>query len=116
GTQHHLLVRHGAQRRPSSNRDGDCVMTLPSDNRAPKPRGVLSARRVALLATTIAGLGAAVFVAAPDFNLSASYPTAHAQNLTEQAHKLNAPVGFADIVAKVKPAVISVRVRIDGDK
>jgi serine protease Do len=91
-------------------------MTLPSDNRAPKPRGVLSARRVALLATTIAGLGAAVFVAAPDFNLSASYPTAHAQNLTEQAHKLNAPVGFADIVAKVKPAVISVRVRIDGDK
>ncbi|HEY6025761.1 MAG TPA: Do family serine endopeptidase [Pseudolabrys sp.] len=91
-------------------------MTLPSDNRAPKPRGVLSARRVALLVTTIAGLGAAVFVAAPDFNLSASYPTAHAQNLTEQAHKLNAPVGFADIVAKVKPAVISVRVRIDGDK
>jgi len=91
-------------------------MTLPSDNRAPKPRGVLSARRVALLATTIAGLGAAVFVAAPDFNLSASYPTAHAQNLTEQAYKLNAPVGFADIVAKVKPAVISVRVRIDGDK
>jgi serine protease Do len=91
-------------------------MTIPSDNHAPKSRGVLSARRVALLATTIAGLGAAAFVAAPDFNLSASYPTAHAQNLTEQAHKLSAPVGFADIVAKVKPAVISVRVRIDGDK
>jgi len=88
----------------------------PSDNRAPKPRGILSARRIALLATTIAGLGAAAFVAAPDLNLSATYPTAHAQNLTEQAHKLNAPVGFADIVAKVKPAVISVRVRIDGDK
>jgi len=88
----------------------------PSDNRAPKNRGILSVRRAALLATTIAGLGAAAFVAAPDFNLSASYPTAHAQNLTEQAHKLNAPVGFADIVAKVKPAVISVRVRIDGDK
>jgi serine protease Do len=88
----------------------------PSDNRAPQPRGILSARRIALLATTIAGLGAAAFVAAPDLNLSATYPTAHAQNLTEQAHKLNAPVGFADIVAKVKPAVISVRVRIDGDK
>jgi serine protease Do len=88
----------------------------PSDNRSPKHRGILSVRRAALLATTIAGLGAAAFVAAPDLNLSASYPIAHAQNLTEQAHKLNAPVGFADIVAKVKPAVISVRVRIDGDK
>jgi len=88
----------------------------PSDNRAPRHRGVLSVRRFALLATTIAGLGAAAFVAAPDLNLSASYPVAQAQNLTEQAHKLNAPVGFADIVAKVKPAVISVRVRIDGDK
>ena len=85
----------------------------PSDNPAPKHRGVLSARRIALLATTIAGLGAAAFVAAPDFNISAGYPVAHAQNLTEQAHKLPAPTGFADIVAKVKPAVFSVRVRID---
>jgi len=91
-------------------------MTTPSDNHGPKHRGILSVRRAALLATTIAGLGAAAFVAAPDFNLSASYPIAQAQNLTEQAQKLNAPVGFADIVAKVKPAVISVRVRIDGDK
>ena len=85
----------------------------PSDNPAPKHRGVLSARRIALLATTIAGLGAAAFVAAPDFNISAGYPVAHAQNLSEQAHKLQAPTGFADIVAKVKPAVFSVRVRID---
>ncbi|MEJ2432523.1 MAG: Do family serine endopeptidase [Pseudolabrys sp.] len=89
----------------------------PGDSYAPdspkKPR-LLSARRVVLLTTAIAGLGAAAFVAAPDFNLSASYPTAHAQNLTEQARKLPAPIGFADIVAKVKPAVISVRVKIDG--
>ena len=42
------------------------------------------------------------------------YPAAQAQNLTEQAHKLQAPIGFADIVEKVKPAVISVRVKIDG--
>ncbi len=80
----------------------------------PKKRRVLSARRIALLATTIAGLGAAAFVAAPDFNLSAAYPVAQAQNLTEQAQKLPAPIGFADIVAKVKPAVISVRVKVDG--
>ena len=80
----------------------------------PKKRRVLSARRVILLATTIVGVGAAAFVAAPDFNLSANYPAAIAQNLTEQARKMPAPVGFADIVAKVKPAVISVRVKVDG--
>jgi serine protease Do len=42
------------------------------------------------------------------------YPAALAQNLTEQAKKVAAPVGFADIVEKVKPAVISVRVKLDG--
>ena len=79
----------------------------------PKKRRVLSARRVILLATTIAGLGAAAFVVGPDLNLSANYPAALAQNLTEQARKAPAPVGFADIVEKVKPAVISVRVKVD---
>jgi serine protease Do len=78
-----------------------------------KRRG-LSARRAILLAGSILGLGAAAFVAVPDLNLSGTYPTAHAQNLTEQAHKVQAPTGFADIVEKVKPAVMSVRVRIDG--
>jgi serine protease Do len=47
-------------------------------------------------------------------NLQGGYPAALAQNLSEQAHKLQAPVGFADIVEKVKPAVISVRVKVDG--
>jgi serine protease Do len=80
---------------------------------APKKRRVLSARRGVLLATTIAGLGAAALVIGPALNLSHGYPTALAQNLTEQAHKLQAPIGFADIVAKVKPSVISVRVKVD---
>ncbi len=79
-----------------------------------KKRRILSARRVILLATTIAGLGAAALVIGPGLNLSSGYPAAYAQNLTEQAHKLQAPIGFADIVAKVKPAVISVRVKVDG--
>jgi len=77
-------------------------------------RRVLSARRVILLATTIASLGVAALIIAPGFNLPNGYPAALAQNLTEQAHKLQAPVGFADIVEKVKPAVISVRVKMDG--
>ena len=80
----------------------------------PKKSRVLSLRRIALLATTVAGLGAAAFVAAPDFKLSLTYPAAIAQNLTEQAKRLPAPNGFADIVEQVKPAVISVRVQVDN--
>ena len=89
----------------------------PSVNPAPENRKeprALSVRRAVLLATTIAGLGIGAFVAGPGFDLRAGYPTALAQNLSEQAHKLQAPVGFADIVEKVKPAVISVRVKVDG--
>ncbi|RDV02123.1 Do family serine endopeptidase [Undibacter mobilis] len=85
-----------------------------SPHNPPKKPRALTLRRTALLATTIAGLGAAAFVAAPDFNLSLHYPAAMAQNLTEQARKLPAPNGFADIVEQVKPAVISVRVKVDG--
>jgi len=80
------------------------------------PRRNLSARRVALLATTIAGLGAAALLAAPNgapgFNLLGS--AARAQNLSEKAQQIaQKPVGFADIVEKVKPAVISVRVKME---
>jgi serine protease Do len=85
---------------------------IPAPDHAKKPR-VLSARRFILLATTIASLGAAAVVVAPGLNFS-GYPAALAQNLSEQAHRLQAPVGFADIVEKVKPAVISVRVKVDG--
>jgi serine protease Do len=86
---------------------------VPPSQSSNRPR-VLPARRLILLATTIASLGAAALVVAPDLNLSGGYPAAVAQNLSEQARKLQAPVGFADIVEKVKPAVISVRVKVDG--
>lgn len=79
-------------------------------------RRILSVRRFGLLATTIAGLGAAAFFVAPDLAPHAAFlaSPAHAQNLSQEAQKLpQHPVGFADIVAKVKPAVISVRVKID---
>jgi serine protease Do len=80
------------------------------------PRRVLSVRRFGLLATTIAGLGAAAFFVAPSLTPDSAFfaGPAHAQNLSQEAQKLGQrPVGFADIVAKVKPAVISVRVKID---
>ncbi|HZP70612.1 MAG TPA: Do family serine endopeptidase [Pseudolabrys sp.] len=88
-----------------------------SVNLAPESRKeprALSVRRAVLLATTIAGIGIGAFVAAPSFNFNGGYPAAVAQNLSEQAQKLQAPVGFADIVERVKPAVISVRVKVDG--
>ncbi|MGC1666619.1 MAG: Do family serine endopeptidase [Pseudolabrys sp.] len=86
---------------------------VPASQGSNRPR-VLPARRLILLATTIASLGAAALVVGPGLNLSSGYPAAVAQNLGEQARKLQAPVGFADIVEKVKPAVISVRVKVDG--
>ena len=73
---------------------------------------VLSVRRLALLATTIAGLGAGAYFVAP--GVSFNPPMALAQNLSQQAKTLAQPVGFADIVEKVKPAVISVRVKSDA--
>jgi serine protease Do len=81
---------------------------------SPKYRRVYSPRRIILLATAIASLSFGALTVAPGLNLSSGYPGALAQNLSEQAHKLQAPVGFADIVEKVKPAVISVRVKVDG--
>ena len=71
------------------------------------PRGILSVRRFALLATTIAGLGTFALVGssvlAPQSQFLAT--AAHAQSP-------NRPVGFADIVEKVKPSVMSVRVKV----
>jgi len=70
---------------------------------------ILSARRLVLLAG-VAGLSATVLFGAanlsPNTTGSALSSIAYAQNLQR-------PVGFADIVEKVKPAVISVRVKVD---
>src|SRR6266545_1914956 len=81
-----------------------------SDTPARKFR-LLSPRHLGLLAG-VAGLGVVGFLAvpevAPSFKLPAlSSSVAYAQNAQR-------PVGFADIVEQVKPAVISVRVKMDG--
>ncbi|HEY6254836.1 MAG TPA: Do family serine endopeptidase [Xanthobacteraceae bacterium] len=76
---------------------------------APQSRAA-SARRLALLAG-VAGLGATVLFAGAGLNSHSSLgvlgPAAYAQGLQR-------PVGFADIVERVKPAVVSVRVKMDG--
>ena len=76
----------------------------------PSKGGFLKGRRVMLLGTTILSLGAAALFVAPD---AARHP-AVAQNVTQQAQTVQRPVGFADIVEKVKPAVISVRVKMNA--
>jgi serine protease Do len=77
---------------------------------AQRARGVLSARRLILLAT-VAGLGGGVLLGGPLSGPSdglLSLAPAYAQTNTAR------PIGFADIVEKVKPAVISVRVKMNG--
>ena len=74
-------------------------------------RKILKPRRVVLLASA-AGLGMAMLFAGPGYtsiNLPSWTSVAHAA----EAGPSNA--GFGDLVAKVKPAVISVRVKIDDD-
>src|SRR3954468_20851763 len=71
--------------------------------------GLLSGRRLVLLGTTILSLGAAALIVEPDAARHGAFP----QNVTQQDKTATRPAGFADIVEKVKPAVISVRVKVD---
>jgi serine protease Do len=76
---------------------------------APQTRRLLSVRRLVLLAT-VATLSVGAFFHGP------SGPKATFSPFVSEAHAQNAarPVGFADIVDKVKPSVISVRVKMDA--
>ena len=78
-----------------------------SDNQKPR---YLTARRLTLLAS-VGALGATVLLGGP-----AGYWHSAAGTLAANAAETGTqrPVGFADIVAKVKPAVISVRVKVSG--
>lgn len=71
----------------------------------------LTPRRIALLAS-VASLGVAMIAGAPAYGPHAWAATG--QPIEAPASQTQAPVaGFADLVAKVKPAVISVRVRLN---
>jgi serine protease Do len=75
-------------------------------------RRLFSARKIALMASVVAGLGVAGygFNSIPGgFDLLTS--PAHAQVNTDVS-KVAQPTGFADIVQRVKPSVISVKVTI----
>src|ERR1700686_5296893 len=87
------------------------LSSLPS-YRAPR-RSLLSARKFALMATVAAGLGAAVYGFGPSQGpMNVFTSPAHAQ-VNNEVSKVEKPIGFADIVERVKPSVISVKVNIN---
>jgi serine protease Do len=85
-----------------------------SASSAPKPRS-LSARRIVLLASA-AVIGAGVVFSGAHFvtKPEATFLVSPALAGPAYAQSAQRPVGFADIVEKVKPSVISVRVKVDG--
>src|ERR1700720_2319890 len=75
-------------------------------------RSLFSARKFALMASVAAGLGIAVYGFGPSQGpVDIFSSTAHAQ-VNNEVSKVEKPIGFADIVERVKPSVISVKVNI----
>jgi serine protease Do len=79
----------------------------------PKNRPLLAARKLALMASVVAGLGAATYGLAPTFQSGDlfSFSTPARAQVDKAVRNVQQPVGFADIVERVKPSVISVRVK-----
>src|SRR6186997_2483940 len=89
------------------------LSSLPSYG-APR-RSLFSARKFALMASVVAGLGVAIYGFSPSSGpVDVFTSAAHAQ-VNNEVRKVAQPVGFADIVERVKPSVISVKVNI-GEK
>ncbi|WP_439363964.1 Do family serine endopeptidase [Bradyrhizobium sp. DASA03005] len=74
-------------------------------------RNILRPRRLALLGT-VAALGVAALAIAPG---ASPYGITSLIAPAQAAEAVATPPGFGDLVSKVKPAVISVRVKIDQD-
>jgi serine protease Do len=70
-------------------------------------RTLLSARKLALMASVVAGLGVAAYGFSPVRDVNVFVAPAHAEATGQR------PIGFADIVERVKPTVISVKVNIN---
>jgi serine protease Do len=78
-------------------------------------RSLFRARRFALMASVAAGLGVAVYGFGPSSgNLELFSTPAHAQ-VNNTMGKVAQPIGFADIVERVKPSVISVKVTMKDE-
>jgi len=86
------------------------LSSLPSYRRP--HHSLFSARKLALMASVVAGLGVAIYgFSPPSGPVDIFSSPAHAQ-VNNEVRKVDKPVGFADIVERVKPSVISVKVNI----
>jgi serine protease Do len=86
---------------------GHSSNSIPLELRAPR-RSLLAIRKLALMASVVTGLGAVYgFGVASDFNILTSSAQAQVNNT---ASNVTQPIGFADMVERVKPSVISVKV------
>jgi serine protease Do len=87
------------------------LSSLPSYQ--PPRRSLFSARKFALMASVVAGLGVAVYgLGSSQGPVDIFSSPAHAQ-VNNEVRKVAQPIGFADIVEHVKPSVISVKVNIN---
>jgi serine protease Do len=86
-------------------------MTESNNSKQSPQQKILSARRLTLLGS-VALVGATVAFAGP---LNHRFSGAFWPPAAQAAEGQQGPAGFADLVAKVKPAVISVRVKIDEE-
>jgi serine protease Do len=78
---------------------------------SPAPRGAVSPRRLVLMGS-VAGIALAVLLGGPSGFRQAAIPTWSNQVQAAET-TLQHPADFADLIAKVKPAVVSVRVKMD---
>jgi serine protease Do len=75
-------------------------------------RSLFSARKFALMASVVAGIGIVSYGFGPSIGPNMFAGPAHAQ-VANEVRKVQQPVGFADIVERVKPSVISVKVNLN---
>src|SRR3978361_2268489 len=86
------------------------LSSLPSYQQ-PRP-SLFAARKFALMASVVAGLGVAAYSVSPSHGPADIFSSpAHAQ-VNNEVRKVERPIGFADVVERVKPSVISVKVNI----
>src|SRR5262245_38716906 len=88
------------------------LSSFPSASQQPR-WSLLSMRKFALMATVVGGLGVGAYRVAPSFLPGGDvFSSAANAQVSNEVGKVQRPVGFADIVERVKPSVISVRVNI----
>lgn len=75
-------------------------------------RSGVAARKFALMASVVAGIGVAVYGFSPSADKAELFTSPAYAQVNTDVSKVAQPIGFADIVERVKPSVISVKIRM----